>query len=238
MDKKIINILAINDIRYLKISFNNINSYHKLDKGKQHFKIYLDKEGEKLFINKKNKLHYPHLVSYKIFESDEYWQKNKIKIYEDYHLKEDFIIIDADSLWYHLPTIYEDKITFLNVSYPLNKHGYFKGLNTLDPHILPTHTNNQIVFLHIPLSLQYPTLLEEWYTLCNQIHQLKNVRKGVNNQCEQLAISLITQLKKIPLNFLKGPNNGPKNTKIIQSLYWSCFKDKFKNEQLKKKGWK
>jgi hypothetical protein len=33
-------------------------------------------------------------------------------IFEDYHLKDDFIIIDADSLWYNLPKFYEDKITF------------------------------------------------------------------------------------------------------------------------------
>jgi|10_taG_2_1085330.scaffolds.fasta_scaffold33887_3 hypothetical protein len=238
MGNKIFNILAINDIRYLKITFANINSYHKLDGGKQQFKIYIDKDGENFLLKNKNKLNHETLVTYKIFKSDKYWQKNKIKIYEDYHLKDDFIIIDADSLWYNLPKFYEDKITFLNISYQLKEHGDHKGLHTLNDEITPNYTNNQIGVLHIPLSLQYPSLLEEWYKLCDKIYSLKNVRPGVNTQCEQLAISLISQLNNLPLNFLKGSNNGPRNTHIVQSLYWSCFKDGVKNQQLKNHGWR
>jgi len=223
MGDKIFNILAINDIRYLKIAIVNINSYHKLDGGKQQFKIYIDKDGENFLLKNKNKLNHETLVTYKIFESDKYWQKNKIKIYEDYH---------------NLPKFYEDKVTFLNVSYHLKEHGDHKGLHTLNGAITPNHTNNQIGVLHIPLSLQYPSLLEEWYKLCDKIYSLKNVRPGVNNQCEQLAISLISQLNNLPLNFLKGLNNGPSNTHIIQSLYWSCYKDGVKNQQLKNHGWR
>lgn len=237
MENKIFNILAINDKRYIKIAINNINSYHKIDGGKQKFKIYIDKEGEEFLLKNKNKFNHEILVTYKICDNNEYWQKNKIKIYEDYHMKEDFIIIDADSIWFGLPQICEDKITFLNFSYSLKEHGDDKWMSQIDNRILPSFSNNQIGFLHIPLSLQYPSLLSEWYLLCDKIHSLKNARVGMQGQCEQLAISLITQLNNIPINFLKGRKNGPDNKKIIQSLYWSCRKSAI-NKDLKQNGWK
>tara|TARA_R110000803_G_scaffold210073_1_gene280962 strand:- start:706 stop:1431 length:726 start_codon:yes stop_codon:yes gene_type:complete len=220
----VINILAIKDGNYLKLAINNINSYHKLDKH-QKFNLYLDEVCLGVYKQNVSKLTDSDNVTVKIIETDKYWQYAKILIFEDFFQKEDFIIIDADSLWYSLPTISDDKITYLSESHKINKGpnniNDYNDLSKFIEGITPEMTNNQIGFLSIPKILHSRGLIEEWFDLCDKIENSNEVREDINRQCEQLSISLLTQMKKIPFLFLKEIE-GLNNKNIVESLYWSC----------------
>ena len=237
------NILAIKDVNYLKLAINNINSYHNINKN-QKFKLYVDNICFRFYVENKNKLLSPSMVDVNIIETDKYWQYAKILIFEDYYQKEDYIIIDADSLWYALPTINGDKITYLSESHKINNGpkgvNDYEGLSTFINDINPNMTNNQIGFLSIPKKLHYDGMVNEWKNMCDNIKKSNNIRLDINRQCEQLSISLLTQIKNIPFIFLKKHEKiNDKN--IIESLYWSCRgKGKGPGQHqtiLKKLGW-
>lgn len=230
----VFNILALNNTDYIKLAVMNINSYHKFDKD-QRFKLYVDEKSNDVF--KKLNLDIPELVDLEIINGDVYWQYLKITIFEDYYQKDDFVIIDADSKWFGKPNLSMDYITFLNKSYIIGdipkESPDFTHVSSLDERILKNMSNNQIGFLLIPKKFHDDSLLNEWKKLCDEIYNLKGVREGLNRQCEQMALSLLCQIKELPVKFLKGPNNGPNNKELIQSFYWSCMGNDFKKKVLK-----
>jgi len=220
----IYNILSIKDISYLKLAIENINSYHRLN-NKQRFKLYVDNLCFDFYEKNNSKLFYKSMVDVKIIETDKYWQYAKILIFKEYFQKEDFVIIDADSLWYSLPKIMDNRITYLSESHKINNGpkgvNDYIGLSKFIKNITPQMTNNQIGFLSIPKKLHYDGMVTEWERMCDEIKDSKEVRGDINRQCEQLSISLLTQIKNIPFTFLKKHEKiNDKN--IIESLYWSC----------------
>ena len=130
-----------------------------------------------------------------------------------------------DPGWYSLPVFNQNEITFLNESYKLNDN--INGLNDLsDLHkitneVKPEMSNKQIGFLSIPKGLHYDGMVDEWKVLCEKIKNSKDIREGLNRQCEQMSLSLLVEINNMPFSFLKRDEKfNDKN--IIESLYWSC----------------
>tara|TARA_B100000683_G_scaffold277766_1_gene338727 strand:+ start:6629 stop:7351 length:723 start_codon:yes stop_codon:yes gene_type:complete len=220
----IYNILTILDENYLKLAINNVNSYHRLD-SEQCFVFYVDDKCLSFYENNKDKIKNKSKVSVREIDISKYWQYGKILIFEEYFQKEDFVIVDADSLWYSLPKIMDKGITYLSESHKINNGpkgvNDYIGLSKFIENITPQMTNNQIGFLSIPKEVHYVGMVDEWKRMCDEIKDSKEVRGDINRQCEQLSISLITQIKNIPFSFLKKHEKlNDKN--IIESLYWSC----------------
>jgi len=233
----IYNILCCINTEYAKLSFLNINSYHRLDKDKK-FAIFCDDIIYEWFQAKTNNFNYPDNVEIiKLKEKREAWQLYKIDIFKHYYQKEDFVIIDADSNWSKAVDITKNAVTFLNKSYVIGTRiskDIVADYTHLDDiiGIKPSMTNNQIGFLSIPKQFHKNNILDEWYSLANKIKNLKNVRKGLNFQSEQLSISLIIQINGYPIKFLKD-KEGLNNRNILHSFYWSHINEEQKNSHLK-----
>ena len=240
----IYNILAINKNIYVKASLLNINTFHRF-KSDQEFKLYLDKDTFAYYNTIKDKLLFPDKVSTKIFEStDQEWQYYKVEIFKDYYQKDDYVILDADSIWISVPEVSEEKITFLNLSNRFKDgnqkfFGSMMPICQLDESINGETGNYQMGFLAIPKKFHYDNIVEDWMSLTKLIKTAPFLHVGYQRQCEQLAISIITQ-KKYPDDFttLEGKYHYRHDIKYLVSLYFSCRQEGELEGMLVREGWR
>jgi len=174
----------------------------------------------------KHKLTNSDKVIVEVFEeTDDIWQNYKIKIFEDYYQQDDYVILDADSIWENMPTIPNDKIMFLNSTGTLTNStvSNIKLVQELHDKIDMDMIHYQIGFLSIPMKFHSNGLIEEWYGLTDGISNFKKLPE-INRTCEQLSISLLSQMQ-FPNDITVLEDNPYKmhqKKDYLESLYFGC----------------
>ncbi len=217
---------------YAGMAIKNINSMHYMNPRSKFF-IYCDDVCLNYLNDKKIWIDYPQKVEFIHIETAENksWQEYKTEMLLDAS-KKDLVCVDADAIWHEEPKLNRDKITFLLVSRKMkDKDGerflmrdFFKNEKWND---LIHYTTG---FLSLPAKFVTPKFEED----CNKYLKIilnekfeslnQEERDSLHRLAEQIALNIATQINYAPdkITTLKAPNGGPKDTNILQSLYYGC----------------
>lgn len=216
---------------YVKLIIKHINSLHYINPTHK-FIIYCDNRCYNKILIKKKWLDYPAQTEFKnIYGMGEKpWQYYKIETVIDAG-KNSFISVDADEIWYGDPEISNNKITFLVASAKFSNN---TSENLLIEKLYKKewtefyHYNTG--FLSIPSRFMTDKVADDIRNLFSKLFTNdlafisdKNGAMESHRISEEIAINLAIQSNYLSDNITSLKNiDGPKNTNVIQSLYYGC----------------
>jgi len=217
---------------YADMTIKNINSMHYLNPESKYV-IYCDEICFNYLNKKKFWLDYPKQTEFKKNDSegDKTWQEYKTEMLIDAS-KKDLVCVDADAIWHSEPKLDRNKITFLLISRKMKEkegekflmESFFKNkdwaefyhyttgfLSMPSKFVTPKFTSDCSKYLKMILNEKFGSLNQEEQ---NSLHRLS----------EQIAMNIAVQTNYPPeqIETLKPPKGGPKDTNILQSLYYGC----------------
>ncbi len=225
-------ITCVKRTEYVNLLIKNINSLHYINPTHE-FTVYCDNKCSNELKRKKIWFDYPKKIKFNAVHSDgdKPWQYYKIETIIDAS-KKNLISIDADEIWYDDPIIERDKITFLVTSQKISDRPHecllVEKLFNKNEWTKFNHYNTG--FLSIPSHFMTNELANDFRTLFTKLFESdlgfiinKDNSNGIHRISEEIAINLAIQ-SNYTLDYITTLKNidGPKNTNIVQSLYYGC----------------
>lgn len=223
-------IVCVKRPAYVQMAMDNINSLHFLNE-KHRLTIYCDQVCLEEFSRIRQFLDYPEKVRALDFfgKAEKPWQYYKIETLITAS-KSDQILVDADSFWYHEAQINREVITMLVLAYEIKSNPTESlVINELFKDCPAAKLKHYVSgFVSIPsrfMDSKLESNLRRRVTLLldNPLDFLgESDRRNIRRLAEELAVNISIQLDYPgEIQTLKS-NDGPKDRKIVQSLYYGC----------------
>ncbi|HFC76968.1 MAG TPA: hypothetical protein ENJ27_01945 [Candidatus Moranbacteria bacterium] len=219
-------------LEYADMAIKNINSMHYLNP-KSKFVIYCDDICFNYLNRKKFWFDYPKQTTFKKINAKENktWQEYKTEMLIDAS-KKDLVCVDADAIWHSDPKLDKNKITFLLISRKMKEKESEKFL--MESFFGEKEWSNfyhyTTGFLSLPSKFVTPKFEKDCARYLKEILNekfetlSKENREGLYRLSEQIALNIAVQTNypADKITVLKPPRGGPKDTNILQSLYYGC----------------
>lgn len=217
---------------YVDLAIRAINSLH-LHNPHHHVTIFYDQSISQYLQQQWSKLDYPNLVQEKQLQvsSTQPWQYAKLEAVITAS-KNNWILFDADSVWYADPVIDTNTVTLLVKAYDFaENHTESEVLRRLFPKQSFTGASHFVTgFVSIPAKFMTKRFEAKLHDCVEKIfaHNLSFIssvteRESIRRLAEEIGICVALHLEypELAVKTLKQ-TDGPGNKQVLQSLYYGC----------------
>lgn len=231
-NKHTIVIMCVKRIAYVHLAIENLNSLHYINPN-HNFEIWCDNICYQEYLKNKNKVDYPKKVNVinKFGKLEKRWQYYKILTFID-TCRNNYIMIDADSVWHDDLVIDKNKIYLLVAAYRILDNNDEKIIvkNIFGKEFLK-YMHYVSAFLYIPPQYYTKQLEKDLLSFYHKVADAdmnfieeQEKKEILKRMSDEFAINFAIQ-KNCPeenITALKT-NDSPKSRQSMQSLYYGCI---------------